>query len=310
MYKIFYLNGGTGRVVSAQPALEIYAETHEDFYIVCESGLDVFFGHPTLQDRAFDVNHKGLFENIIKNGEIVTTEPYRDNDYYNQRCSIAQAFDKQINGHKEIRSLPKPAIYLNKDEELHGLATIQAAKREHGKEKTIVIQPYGRGSQLTENLNIVADQGSRSLEQKDYLRLVERLKKSYNILCMSEFPTPGDTFSVHPKNLDLRKWAAVIELADYFIGCDSVGQHFAYSFGIPGTVVLGSTYGINVSYPEHFNIWEKPGFKRVYCPIRISDFNNHLADRKNDRALSLSDEEFENLFTSIDNHIKQQSTKG
>jgi hypothetical protein len=305
MYDVFFLNGGTGRVVSALPALELYAQTHDEFYIVCESGLDVFFGHPILQDKAFDVNHKGLFESIIKDGRIITTEPYRDHDYYNQRCSISQAFDKQINGHDEIRALAKPKIYLNKDEELHGIATIQTAKKNHGKEKTIVIQPYGRGAGNTQDLNIVADQGTRSIEQSDYLKLAERLKKSYNVLCMSEFPTPGDTFSVHPKNLDLRKWSAVIELCDYFIGCDSVGQHFAYAFDIPGTVVLGSTYAINVSYPDHFNIWEKPGFQKTYSPIRISDFNNHMADRKNDQALSLSDDEFEKLYTSIENHIKQ-----
>jgi hypothetical protein len=305
MYDIFYINGGSGRVVSAIPALEKYAETHDEFYIICESGLDMFFGHPVLQDKAYDVNHKGLFESIIKNGRIITTEPYRDNDYYNQRCSISQAFDKQISGHTDIRLLQAPKLYLSKDEELHGVATIDIAKKTHGKEKTIVIQPYGRGSMQNNDLGIVADMGTRSLEQKDFLKLAERLRSSYNILCMSEFPTNGDTFTINPKNLDLRKWAAVIEIADYFIGCDSVGQHFAYAFNVPGTVVLGSTYAVNVSYPDHFNIWEKPGFKKRYSPIRISDFNNHLADRINDSALSLSDEEFEQLYSSIDNHIKQ-----
>jgi hypothetical protein len=305
MYDIFYINGGSGRVVSAIPALEKYAETHDEFYIICESGLDMFFGHPVLQDKAYDVNHKGLFESIIKNGRIITTEPYRDNDYYNQRCSISQAFDKQINGHSEIRNLNPPKLYLNKDEELHGIATVDIAKKTHGKAKTVVIQPYGRGSMQNNDLGIVADMGTRSLEQKDFLKLAERLRSSYNVLCMSEFPTNGDTFTINPKNLDLRKWAAVIEIADYFIGCDSVGQHFAYSFNVPGTVVLGSTYAVNVSYPDHFNIWEKPGFKKRYSPIRISDFNNHLADRINDSALSLTDEEFEQLYSSIENHIKQ-----
>lgn len=305
MYKIFFINGGSGRVVSAIPALETYAKTHEEFYIVCESGLDMFYGHPTLQDKAFDVNHKGLFNSIIKNGQIISPEPYRDYDYYNQRCSISQAFDKLINDHTEIRQLPPPSIFLSKDEELHAIATINIAKKEHGKEKTIVIQPYGRGAQQNNEMGIVADMGTRSLEQKDYLKLVERLRNSYNVLCMSEFPTNGDTFTINPKNLDLRKWAAVIEVADYFIGCDSVGQHFAYAFNIPGTVILGSTYGINVSYPEHFNIWEKPGFTKTYSPIRISDYENHMSDRKNDKALSLSDEEFENLYTSIEEHIKK-----
>lgn len=305
MHKVFFINGGTGRVVCALPALELYSKEHDDFYIVCESGFDMFYGHPILQDKAFDVNHKGLFESIIKPGEIITTEPYRDYDYYNQRCSISQAFDKQINNHTEIRELPTPKFYLSKDEELHAIATVDLVKKQHGKEKTIVIQPYGRGAAKPESIEIVADMGSRSLEQADYLKLVERLRQNYNVLCMSEFPTPGDTFTVHPKNLDLRKWAAVIELSDYFIGCDSVGQHFAYSFNTPGTVILGSTFAVNVSYPEYFNIWEKPGFNKTYAPIRISDFNVHLADRKNDQALSLSDEEFEDLYASIETHIKQ-----
>lgn len=305
MYKVFFINGGSGRVVSAIPALELYAKEHDEFYIVCESGIDMFWGNKLLQDRVFDSNHKNLFKNIIKNGEVVTTEPYRDNDYYNQRCSISQAFDKQINGHNEIRDLPAPKIYLNKDEELHALAAINIAKKQHGKEKTIVIQPYGRGAQRNEDLQVVADMGTRSIEQVDYLKLVERLRKSYNVICMSEFPTPNDTMSIQPKNFDLRKWAGVIELADYFIGCDSVGQHFAYAFNVPGTVVLGSTYAINVSYPKHFNIWEKPGFEKVYSPIRISEFDSHLADRMNDQSLSLSESEFENLYTSIEAHIKK-----
>lgn len=307
MYKVFFINGGSGRVINAIPALEEYAKTHNEFYIVCESGLDMFWGNPLLQDKAFDSNHKNLFKDIIKNGEIVTTEPYRDPDYYNQRCSIAQAFDKQINNHSEIRELPRPRIFLNKDEELHGLAALNIAKKEHGKEKTIVIQPYGRGAQPNDDLGIVMDPGTRSIEQSDYLKLVERLRKSYNVLCMSEFSTNNDTFSIHPKNFDLRKWAAVIELADYFIGCDSVGQHLAYAFNVPGTVVLGSTFAINVSYPQYFNIWEKPGFVKEYSPIRISDFNSHLTDRMNDQALSLSDEEFELLFNSIETHIKKIS---
>ena len=85
MYKVFFINGGSGRVVSALPALELYSKDHDEFYIVCESGFDMFFGHPVLQDKAYEVNHKGLFESIIRNGEIVTTEPYRDNEKTERR---------------------------------------------------------------------------------------------------------------------------------------------------------------------------------------------------------------------------------
>ena len=144
--KAFFINGGAGRMISSVPAFEKYLEESDDkdFIIVCEGGTDVFKGHPKLDDRAYDIWHKGLFKDYLKNREIVTTEPYRVWEYYNQQCSIAQAFDTQINN-KGIRELPKPTLRLSKDELLHGRSIVNEVKKKLKKEKLVVFQPFGRG---------------------------------------------------------------------------------------------------------------------------------------------------------------------
>ena len=53
------MNGGAGRVLSSIPAFEIYEKENpdDDFIIVCEGGMEMFAGHPTLHKKAFDNWH-------------------------------------------------------------------------------------------------------------------------------------------------------------------------------------------------------------------------------------------------------------
>ena len=101
--KAFFVNGGAGRVISSIPAFEKYAETNDDFIIVCEGGTDFYKGHPTLDGKAYDHWHKNLFQEQIKHRDCVSPEPYRNWYYYNQQCNLAQAYDMEINGLDEPR---------------------------------------------------------------------------------------------------------------------------------------------------------------------------------------------------------------
>ena len=305
MQKTVFINGGAGRMLCALPALERFVQENPDGYIVTEAGLDFIWGNKLLQDKTFEVNTKGLFKNVVQKSEIVSPEPYRDWEYYNQKLSIAQSFDKLINGNVREEFDYKPKIILNKDEELHGIAVIKHAKETHQKSKTIVFQPFGRSSINDSGLNVVVDHSTRSLEVKTFLAVAKALREKYNVISMTEFPVPGDDITINPKDLTLRKWAAVINDADYFIGCDSVGQHIAYAFDKPGSVFLGSTFAVNVSYPNYFNIIEKEGFEKTYSPIRISEFNCYEADRYNDLALEFNDEEINKIISNLMSHIEK-----
>jgi hypothetical protein len=117
MNKAFFINGGAGRTLCSVPALENYAidNPNDDFIIVCEGGTDFYKGHPKLHFRAYDVWHKNLFNEYLKDRQLITPEPYRVWEYYNQKCNIAQAYDIEINN-KGIRKLEIPKVYLSKEE--------------------------------------------------------------------------------------------------------------------------------------------------------------------------------------------------
>ena len=79
----------------------------------------------------------------------------------------------------------------------------------------------------------------------------------------------------------------------------------SYAFNKPGTVIFGSTFPINVSYPNWFNIIEKPGIKK-YNPIRIAGLDGILSDRLNDRMMDFSDDELTNIYNNIVKDIENK----
>jgi ADP-heptose:LPS heptosyltransferase len=293
--KAFFLNGGYGRMLSSIPALENYAKESgdEDFIIVCEGGTDVFKGHPQLDDRAFDVWHKKLFIDKIKNRDVVSLEPYRIWEYYNQKCNISQAFDIEINN-KGVRNLNKPAIHLSKEELLIGRKIINDVKEKLKKNKVIVLQPFGRGIQDIDNCLI--DLSGRSINIEDLKGLIKKLQENdFAILMMSEviLDFSKDKFKNEvaiPQNMSLRQWSAAIKYADHFLGCDSVGQHISYSTETPSTIITGTTYPINVSYPDcdYFEIIDLGKNERVYDPIRIMP--DESVSRNNENLMTMNDE--------------------
>lgn len=293
--KAFFMNGGAGRLLCSIPAFEKYEEESgdKDFIIVCEGGTDVFKGHPTLDKRTYDIWHKGLFKDILVNMDIVSPEPYRLWEYYNQKCNLSQAFDIVINN-KGVRPLPAPTLRLSKDELLTARELVTNVKKNLKKEKVIVFQPFGRGIQHVDGSFV--DNSNRSFELKDIKAVVKKLQaKDWGVIMMSEFGIDfkGENLKdeiAMPEIASIRVWAAVIKYADHFLGCDSLGQHLAYSVGKKSTVVTGSTFPINITYPEckFFDILDMGELEREYEPIRITQ--DERITRKHEGIMTMNDE--------------------
>lgn len=311
--KAFFINGGAGRVICSIPALEKYQEENpnDDFLIVCEGGTDFFKGHPTLYKRAYDHWHKNLFEEKLINMDIVTPEPYRVWEYYNQKCSLSQAFDIAINN-KGIRELQKPTLRLSQDEIILGKDIVDEVKEKTKKDKVVVFQPFGRGVNV--HKSSIHDPSGRSFEGTHVIEIIKKLQKNYAVVFMSEFGIDFNAHGAkdpvaHPQNVNLRQWAGIINSADLFLGCDSSGQHIAYALDKPATVVVGSTFAVNVSYPNcsTFDVLDMGGDVRRYSPIRITI--DEVADRTNDGIMVMNSAIEDAIVESVDKMIKKFSEK-
>jgi len=316
MNKIFWIDGGAGRVIAAIPALLKYhrLNPNDNFSIIINSWDPLLWGIPELQDRVYSPDHKGIFDNVISKADVILApEPYRVPAYFKQQISLAQGFDREINNTTDHSDLGIPKLIFNKAETNISIKTINDLKNVQKKQKTIVIQPFGRGATVigqdanNNNKTInVSDDESRSLSAAAYLSLVKRLATRYNMIFFGEpqFQLAQDTFAGH-YTCDLRQWASLIDQADYFVGVDSVGQHMARAVGTPGTVIFGSTYPINTSYPDYFQIIEKKG-QRKYSPIRLAGLDTVLANRLNDKMMDFSESELDDIFKLICSDIEKK----
>ena len=308
--KVFHLDGGAGRVICALPALEKYAKKNpdKDFNVIIGGWDTLTFGNRLLQDKTYSMDVKGIFNLLIKDNDLVHPEPYLLWEYYNQECSLIEGFDKIINETDDHSDLEPPRLHLCKAEEKGAANIIAQVKSKQNKNATIVIQPFGRSARI-DNGDII-DDSTRSIEANVYYKLVKKLSQKYNIILMAEgefcqVVSQEDTISEKPQG-DLRMWAALIEACDYFIGCDSLGQHMARAFDKPGSVIMGSTYAKNVSYPDWFNIIENEDVAKTYSPIRACGFDSHLADRLNDRLMDFTDDQINEIYSNIAKHIKEK----
>jgi hypothetical protein len=289
--KAFFLNGGAGRVLCSIPAFEKHLEEYpeDDFIIVCEGGTDFFKGHPDLYPRVYDNWHKDLFRTHIQMRDIVTTEPYRIWEYYNQKCNLSQAFDIQIND-KGIRELSRPRLKLSRHESINGKFVTEEVRQVTGKEKVVVFQPFGRGSNPVGNF--IIDEGGRSFEYQNMISIVRKLQKKYAVIYMGEheinFEAEGCGKVASPRGASLRDWAGIIAEADVFLGCDSVGQHLAYTAEKPAVVVVGATCKENISYPNEpkFEVLDMGEGARIYDPIRVT--MDEVTHRHNDGIMAMN----------------------
>lgn len=306
MEKAFFINGGAGRVICAIPALEKYAENNpkENFIIVAEGWMEIFSSSPKLRERVFHVLHNRLFEDHLKNMEIISPEPYRLNEYYNQKVNMIQAFDILINGPTNyMPANTKVTMDLSKKEQVDGYSIVNDVRKMKQKEKIIVFQPFG--SSIQQQDQFVFDSSGRSFELSDTIKIIDELKKDYGVIFMSQvqISSCNNQDVAWPQNLGIRQWMGIINACDYFLGCDSLGQHIAYSLNKPSTVVIGSTYPENISYKDEklFHIIDVGISKRKYSPLRITNSEN--TDRNNESLMVLEEKHFKEIYESIKQRI-------
>jgi len=303
MSAVIWIDGGIGRVITSIPALLKYHKNHpnEEWYIMIPGWDYVMWGFPELQERTFNPDAKGSFEHYFWNAnKVITAEPYRVPAYYRNEISLREAFDVVINDSNDHSDLPPMQFNLSSAERRRAFEVIEEAKEKYKKEKTIVLQPYG--STAIPHSSGPFDDSLRSMPKNMLDYFIKELSKDYNVIYMGahEFHDPR-TFKPN-SDLNLREWVAIIEAADYFIGCDSCGQHMRKCFNKKASVMIAGTHRINITYKD-FHIIERD---IPFCPdsMRVSGFHSHMAARLNEKRIQFTQEEIENAYKEIVKNIE------
>lgn len=304
MNTTFLLSGGAGRIICAVPALEKYHKLNpnDDFKVLVPAWDMLFWSNPILQDRTFEANQKGNFDLHVKNNQLISPEPYFHFKFYTQQIHLTESFDELINNTEDHSDLKHSNyLYLTELEKTHAKKNINYYKTFKQKNKVIVFQPFGSSVEVVEE-NLI-DQTNRSLSRKSYFEIVKKLSQHAAIVYMGpqQFRSQEDDISIYLNDdpYYIRNMIATISECDYFVGIDSLGQHIAKSFNVPGLVLMGGTDERNISYPNHFKIYRKRDVIPNYIPMRISDTDSNYANRINDGAMDLSENEINNICKTI-----------
>jgi len=297
MTTVICIDGGIGRVITSIPALLKYHQNHpnEEWYIMIPRWDFVMWGFPELQERTFDPDSKGSFNIFWKADKVITAEPYRLPAYYRNEISLKEAFDVVINNTTDHDDLPEMQLMTSSAEKRKSFDIIQKAKKTFKQEKTIVLQPYGSTANMHQTG--IFDDSHRSMPKNMIDYFIKNLSEKYNLIFMGAKELHDiRTFKPDP-DPKMREWMAIIEAADYFIGCDSCGQHMRRAFNKSASVVISGTHRINTSY-ENFHIIER---NVPYQPdsMRISGFHAHMVSRLNEERVKFTQEEIENAYQDI-----------
>jgi hypothetical protein len=305
--KIINIDGGIGRVIASIPALLKYQNNHpnEEWYVSIMGWDYVTLGIPELQDRTINPDIRGSWENyFMKSDELISPEPYRLPNFYKGKLSLAEAFDEIINQTEDHSDLNYETLNLSHSEIRRGQEIIYSAYQNQGKEKTIIINPYGSTAQVCPVG--VYDDSLRSLPENMFNKLCEVLSKDYNIIYLgyTQLLSQENKFVYVPESdIHMRDWMGVISQVDYLIGCDTVGQHIARATGTRGCVIMGGTNPVNMSYPDHFRIIQRK--EAAYSPMRISALYSNLAERLNKECIEYTEEEIMNICEKVKEDIEE-----
>lgn len=310
MKKAFFINGGAGRVLCAIPPLEHYKKhVDPDVVVIAESWMDLFLTSPTIRDNVYPFGHKGLFKDKLKSRQLISPEPYRLNAYFNQKCNLIQAFDMLINDTPDVIPETKSFdIDISRNDQAYGYNYVNQVKQQTGKDKVVVFQPLGSGAK--QEGDFLIDSSGRSFDLKDIVTIVTELAKDYAVILMTqvEIPTQQAMGCAVP-NAGLLQWMGIVNASDYFLGCDSLGQHYAHALNKPATVVIGSTFPENISYPDNpdFTIIDNGKDRRSYNPFRVT--HDHETERSNEDLMTMDDRQVKDIINSVKTKLGSKKTK-
>lgn len=294
MKQSIIIDGGLGRIITAIPALEKFIDQSPENQIFINTWSPIVYGNKKIKHAVLEHRMPGMFK-LVQNTLISRPEPYFENEYLSQKIHLIDAWNRCINNSTDALDIPK--IYLSNNEK-NSLWNVRTSR------KLIAFQPFGSSAYHT-NTDVI-DNSNRSLTTKMCKALLRRFQQEgFDVLFISDKPVEWATETRFISGLfpGPRELAGAVYQCDYFLGIDSAGQHIARCFNKPGSVIVGSTSAINITYPDHFNVFDLAP-ESCYQGLRISDTDLFIDEIENADIMDIPLTQMHEIIDNILDHIK------
>jgi hypothetical protein len=267
--RVFMIDGGIGRVVCSTGAFHELAKQEE--FIVVTPWPDVFKNVPF---KVYYSDQANLFDDVIKNNEYVSIEPYHMSCYYTQKAHLSETLRRII----APSCPPAPPVIVLDDQEIAWANELKKnALGDTNKTRLVGFQPFGAGAKASQ-WGIV-DPTHRSMSGADASRIADIIEEiAPDVLLVNMSHVPSDHPIVWQQQFSLREFFCTASVLDTAFMVDSSLAHVAAAFDMGcGVHVLGSTYQQNVGY-NHYTLFQKEGYPKSYQANRMPS----PADRNRD----------------------------
>lgn len=297
--KVFYVDGGLGRVLCSVPAVEQLAwKGHK--VVVVASWPVVFENNPHVH-KLYGADYPYLWSDVVEGNELIKPEPYTSYEFYSQQHHLVQSFNFLTNNSD---SLDRPNLYFTDSELSEGKRMVDELKSTHNKKKLLLFQPFGATAQVSpsDKPNVepeISDETHRSLSVKGALSIAKSLQKTnpeVALLNMTHVPFDQKNVpNVITPQISTRMWFVIANFLDGVIGIDSVGVHLAAALSKPCIALFGGSHKENFAYPyDNFTVYMKDGFPKAFRPFRVYGYIE-----QNQGAMDFSDAEIKEILTLI-----------
>lgn len=249
------IEGGIGKHILFSATLKKLKEKYGQIILV-SAYPDVFLGNINVW-RNFHFLHPYLYEDYLKDVEVIKKEPYLDSDYRLGKKHLLETYCKLYN--IEYDEKMKPDIYIFPHEEYQCLQVISQIGKPF-----ILLQIFGGQSVI--GINKVSF--ARDLPVEIAQKFVDKFKQKYNNIEILHVKLPNEPSlnNVIPiSGVSFRNIFPFMKYCKTFVAIDSFLQHLSAAFDKRGIVLWGGTNPEKLGWKHNINLSMKDSCEELFC---------------------------------------------
>lgn len=265
--KIYNITGGIGRQIAFTAVI---SKIPEKIYVLSPYP-DIFQFNPNV-DRVLSPGMPYLWNDYITKYDIVTPEPYLDNDFIHKKIHLIEAFCRECKVEYEENMLPEITLLKSLDDD--------AEKFLKDHKKFIIVQFTGGQPPFGEMKEKFNQKGQhRNYPEHLAQKLVNLIHDKYSDLAILNMSLPNEYKLDHTIQIAAPYlfYVALLKRCITFVGIDSSLNHMSACAEKKGIVMWFGTSPVHFGYKQNINLSGNCKFNDIHCSRPyVRDFGDML----------------------------------